>query len=177
MKTWSIKTRVAFGATLFCIALIALVGFLQMDFMRKDLTNVIADQQFTLVSRVAEDIDTKLAMGLEAISVHATGFPAGILKSPSEVRRYYATHPLIMNTFDDLLVFAPNGQLIADAPELPARKALNTGDRSFFKQVIASKRAVISEPVISKIRREPIIQMAARSRRLQVPTDHESDNR
>ena len=66
-----------------------------------------------------------------------------------------------MSLFDVVLVFAPNGQLIADYPELSARKGLNTRDRSYFKQVLATQRPVISAPVVSKTRREPIIQMAA----------------
>lgn len=161
MRTLSIKWRVALGATLLCIALISLVGFLQMHFMRKDLVEVISDQQFTLVSRVAENIDSRLAQSREAIAADALAFPPAMLSTPARIREYYAHRPVIMSLFDDILVFMPNGQLIADSPELPARKALNTADRAFFQEVLATQRPVISEPVISKTRREPIIQMAA----------------
>lgn len=161
MRTLSIKWRVALGATLLCIALILLVGILQMHFMRKDLVGVISDQQFTLVSRVADSIDARLAQSREAIAAEALEFPPGLLAAPARIREYYAHRPVIMSLFDDILVFKPNGQLIADSPELPARKALNTADRAFFQEVLATQRAVISEPVISKTRREPIIQMAA----------------
>ena len=161
MRRLTLKWRVAASATLLCIAVISLIGILQMHFMRKDLANVISDQQFTLASRVAESIDTRLAQSREAIAAVALAFPPEMLTAPARVREYYAHRPIIMGLFDDILVFMPNGQLIADYPELPARKALNTADRAFFREVLASKRPVIAEPVISKIRREPIIQMAA----------------
>ena len=161
MQGLSIKWRVAVGVTLLCIAVIILVGVLQRHFVRKDLAQLIADQQFALVSRVAENIDARLAANLEAISAHAGVFPVALLKSPARIRDYYAHRPVMMGLFDDVLLFAPNGQLIVDFPELPARRAVNAGDRAFFQQVVATRKATISEPVISKARREPIIQMAA----------------
>ena len=161
MKTWSLKWRAAVGAMLMCFLLISLIGFSLMHFMRKDLSTLIADQQRTLVTSVAQSIDGKLSFNLDAISAYAAAFPAHLLAFSAQVRAHHGAHPVFLSLFDDILVFAPNGDIIADFPELSARKSLNASDRSFFQQVLITKRAVISEPVISKTRREPILQMAA----------------
>ena len=157
----SIKWRVAVKATLLCMATIFLVGMLQAHFMRKELAQVISSQQFTLVSKVAEDIDSRLSATMDAISAHALIFPREALKSPSLTRDYFARLPVMLSLFDDLMVLAPDGTLIADFPELPARKTLNAHDMPFFQQVLTTRKVVISEPVISKTRREPIINVSA----------------
>jgi len=83
------------------------------------------------------------------------------LRSSAAVRKHFASRRGLLLLFDDVLVFAPDGHLIADTPELPARAALNTADRQYFKQVLLTKRPVIGDPVISKIRKEAIVQIAA----------------
>ncbi len=161
MKQLSIKWQVSLAFTAMCLLLVTLVSTLQVRAIRADFSRVLSAQQYSLVLRVAEDLDDKLGNCRVFLAGNAKYFPLELLKSPAKIRDYFQTRRGLVTTFDDILIFAPNGDLIADFPELPSRRGLNTADRDFFKEVLATRKLVLSEPVLSKTRKEPIVQMGA----------------
>ncbi len=161
MKHPSIKWQVSLGLTILCVILVTLVSALQMRGMRADFVRVLSDQQFSLVTRVAEELDNKLENSKAFLTGNAEFFPPGLLNSPTKIREYLVMRPGLRSIFDDILVFAPDGGLIADFPELPARQKVNAGDRAFFQRVLATRKFALSEPLLSRTRKEPIVQMGA----------------
>jgi diguanylate cyclase (GGDEF)-like protein/PAS domain S-box-containing protein len=53
------------------------------------------------------------------------------------------------------------GRVIADYPETAGRAGIDASDRAYYRDVLAARRPVISEPLLGKVRREPIVQIAA----------------
>jgi diguanylate cyclase (GGDEF)-like protein/PAS domain S-box-containing protein len=141
--------------------LIILRGAVQLHFMREELTRVMSDTQFALVTRVADEIDSKLALHLDLLTQYADAMPRDFTKSREKMQATLRERTPLLGLYDDILLFDADGQLIADLPSLPERALLNTADRPFFQELMRTARPVISQPVISKIRKEPIIQMAA----------------
>jgi diguanylate cyclase (GGDEF)-like protein/PAS domain S-box-containing protein len=157
----SIKWQAAIAATIFAVMLIILRGAVQLHFMREELTRVMSDTQFAMVTRVADEIDNKLALHLDLLTQYADAMPRDFTKSREMMRSTLRERTPLLGLYDDILLFGSDGQLIADLPSLPERAQVNTADRPFFQEVLRTARPVISQPVISKIRKEPIIQMAA----------------
>jgi PAS domain S-box-containing protein len=160
MKSLSIKQKVAASVALLAMMLIGLVTGIQLHFMRLDIARMLSDQQFSLVSRQAEDLDNKLTLHLDVLTRSAANLPANLLESPQQLRTFYQQRAMLA-LFDDVLVIGANGQVIADIPEMPGRTQVNAADRIYFQEVIRTGKPVISEPLLGKLRKEPVVNMGA----------------
>ncbi len=161
MKELSIKWQAAIAATLTAVTLIVLIGVVQLHFMRAGMTRVLSDAQYALVTRVAEDLDSKLALRLDVLAQSAAEIPHSLLHSRPAIRAYFQARKTNFILFDDLLVLTPDGEIFADAPEVAGRVGVRAGDREYFREVMKTRKPLIAESVISKVRKEPILQFVA----------------
>ena len=157
----SIKTRAAVVVALMFVLLIVASGALQMRSLRADFARVISEQQFSLVKRVARDIDAKFESGAAVLGATASFIDAADIANVDGLREELRQHPALMAMFDDVLLVEPNGVIRMDFPVVAGRVGIDVSDRDFFRQVIATRRTAISEPVLGKTRREPIVQVGA----------------
>jgi diguanylate cyclase (GGDEF)-like protein/PAS domain S-box-containing protein len=161
MKQISIKWKFALGASALALALIALISFVQATFLRRDITELVSTQQFALATRVAQDLDADLSFSLAAITRSAEVMPRELLANPEKFRQFYAERPAMLMLFSDILLVGADGKVISDQPKINGRTAVDVSDRKYFKNVMATSKPTISEPVLSKLRQEPIINMGA----------------
>jgi PAS domain S-box-containing protein len=160
MKPLGIKAKVALATSITSILMIALVTVVQTQRMEADFTKVLFTQQTALVNRTAEELDDKLMMLLDIIAVSARNQPVDIANSTDRLRAYYQDRA-VLALFDDLLVLDPKGKLIADLPVVPGRVGVDASDRAYFKNVMRTRRPMITEPLIGKTNKQPIVQMIA----------------
>jgi two-component system sensor histidine kinase/response regulator len=160
MKPPGIKVKVALATSLTSIVMIALVTALLAERMQEDFTKVLFVQQSALVKRTAEELDDKLSMLLGIISLSATQQPRALANDPAALRGYYRDRA-VLSLFDDVLVLDAKGNVIADLPETPGRQGVNASDRDYFKRVMQTRKALITEPLIGRSGKQPIVQMAA----------------
>ncbi len=160
MKPLGIKAKVALATSITSIVMIALVTVAQMQRMQDDFTQVLLSQQTALVQRTAEELDDKLQMLLDVVSVSAMQQPLELMAAPEKLRAYYATRA-VLTLFDDVLVLDRSGRLIADVPSMPGRVGTDAADREFFKTVLRTRKAVVAEPVLGKTSKQPIVQVVA----------------
>ncbi|MEO5691520.1 MAG: diguanylate cyclase [Usitatibacter sp.] len=161
MKAWSIKARVAMVVALMFVAMVVAVSLMQMHFLRKDFTDVISDQQYSLVQRVARELDAKLETSTRALAATAAFIAEGNLDRPEQLGREFERQPALMKIFDDMLVLNAQGRIIAYYPKSAGRLGVDVSDRAYFREILATRRPVISEPLLGKVRGEPIVQIAA----------------
>ncbi|MGB9990462.1 response regulator [Massilia sp. SM-13] len=160
MKPPGIKVKVALATSLTSIVMIALVTALLAQRMQEDFTKVLFAQQGALVKRTAEELDDKLSMLLGIISFSARQQPREIADDPAALRAYYRDRA-VLALFDDVLVLNAKGVVIADLPETPGRQGVNASDRAYFMRVMQTKKPLITEPVLGRAHKQPIVQMAA----------------
>ncbi|WP_373995379.1 response regulator [Duganella sp. BJB476] len=160
MKSPGIKAKVALATSITSVLMIALVTVVQTHRMQDDFTKVLFSQQTALINRTAEELDDKLLMLLDIVTVSARNQPPAIAHSPGQLRAYYQDRA-VLALFDDLLVLSPQGTIIADLPEVPARVGIDAGDRDYFKTVMRTRKPMITEPLLGRAGRQPIVQMVA----------------
>jgi len=160
MKPLGIKTKVALATSIISILMIALVTVVQMQRVKQDFARVLFAQQTALVNRTAEELDDKLTALLGIVAFSARNQPPELAGSPERLRAYYQDRA-VLALFDDLLVIGADGKVIADFPEVPGRAGLNVADRDYFKQVMYTRKPLITEPLIGRHHKEPIVQMVA----------------
>ena len=160
MKSLGIKAKVALATSITSVLMIAVVTVVQTHRMQDDFTRVLFTQQTALINRTAEELDDKLLMLLDIIAMSARNTPPAIARNPGQLRSYYQDRA-VLALFDDLLVINPEGTVIADLPEVPGRAGIDASDRAYFKTVMRARKPLITEPLIGRAGKQPIVQMVA----------------
>jgi PAS domain S-box-containing protein len=160
MKPLGIKAKVALATSITSILMIALVTVAQMQRVKQDFARVLFTQQTALVSRTAEEIDDKLTALLDIVAFSARKQPLDVARSTAQLRAYYQDRALLA-LFDDVLIIGADGKVMADFPEVPGRAGMDVADRDYFKQVMYTRKPIITEPLIGRHHKEPIVQMVA----------------
>ena len=160
MKPLGIKAKVALATSVTSILMIALVTVVQTQRMQDDFTKVLFTQQTALINRTAEELDDKLQMLLDIIALSAKNQPPQIAGDTEQLRAYYRDRA-VLSLFDDLLVLSPEGKVISDLPATPGRLGVDASDRNYFKTVMRTHKPMITEPLIGRTNKQPIVQMAA----------------
>jgi len=160
MKPLGIKAKVALATSITSVLMIGLVTLVQTQRMQEDYTRVLFTQQTALINRTAQDLDDKLTMLLDIIALSARNQPAELGTSAEQLRDYYQNRA-VLALFDDLLVASPQGKIISDLPQVPGRVGIDVADREYFRTVLRTRKPLITEPLISRASRQPIVQMVA----------------
>ncbi|NHQ89226.1 response regulator [Janthinobacterium lividum] len=160
MKPLGIKAKVALATSLTSIAMIALVTMIQVQHMRDDFTRVLLSQQSSLISRTAAELDDKLGMLLQIVTLTARQQPPELIAQPAQLREYYSRRSMLV-LFDDVLVLDAQGAVVADMPEVTGRAGINVAEREYFQTVLRTRQPMITEPMLGKSSGMPIVQMVA----------------
>jgi hypothetical protein len=159
MKPLGIKAKVALATSITSVLMIGLVTLVQTRRMQEDYTRVLFTQQTALINRTAQELDDKLTMLLDIIALSARNQPA-TLPFRGQLREYYNDRA-VLSLFDDLLVLSPQGKVISDLPLVPGRVGIDASDRAYFKTVMRTRKPMITEPLIGRANKQPIVQMVA----------------
>ena len=161
MKPLSIKSKVTLIATAALVGLLALVSAVQLSLFKVELRQVLESQQFTLVSRVADDIDQTLMLRLNALVSLAKILPAEELRRPGAMQKNLENRPGLQSEFDALSVIAADGKFVAAVPYDKGRAAINLSDRPWIRGVLDGGRPLVSPPHRARLNGEPQVILAA----------------
>src|ERR1043166_2286820 len=142
MSSLSIKSKLALVCAGMFIALVARITLVQMHLVRSEMAAVLSDQQFTLVTREAGDIDEKLALRRHVLASAAAMMPAAIVDDGEKLYWNYLDQPALLALFDDIYVFSPRGKVLTDLPRTEGRRGREISERDSSQPTIArGKRA------------------------------------
>ena len=161
MKPTSIKSKVTLIATAALLAVLALVSAVQLSLFKVELRQVLESQQFTLVSRVADDIDQTLMLRLNALASLAKILTAEQLGRPGAMQKNLENRPGLQSEFDALSVIAADGKFIAAVPYDKGRETINLSDRPWIRGVLDGGRPLVSPPHRARLNGEPQVVLGA----------------
>jgi signal transduction histidine kinase/DNA-binding response OmpR family regulator len=156
-QSLSLKWKAVVGVTALTVLALVLVSAIQRRFMRQDLTRLLSAEHYALVSRAAEDLDTKLDSARDVLVHLAKGFPIELLQSPDQTRAYFRARPALLSTFDDLQVLTPSGNEIASLPERAMRPSMSATERADFDRLTSTHAPLIGEPAMNATLGEPAL--------------------
>ena len=159
-KLRSIKTKVTLIVTACGVSLLVLVSMLEMYRVKADLSELLGNQQVTLVSRMAEEVDEKLRSTHAVLIAMAKVLPAEIGNKPVQLRKYLEDRTGMRLLFDNLLVFSPSGMTLVDL-RATGLEGTSVGDREFFRQVMKDREPYISQPFLGRNSRRPFVVLTA----------------
>jgi diguanylate cyclase (GGDEF)-like protein/PAS domain S-box-containing protein len=148
---FSLKTKMSAAAFLLVTGILLAGGFSLLTYFEFKLKESISDQQFTLVFRVAEDLDVHIAQARDIIAKTATGISPAMLDNPDLAQTYLDSRfDAISPIFDNgIFLFSATGILIAESPFLPDRRGKDYAFREYFRKTVESRQPYISSPYFS----------------------------
>lgn len=161
MRFSSIKFKVALAATLLFLLAMAVISVIQARQLRAESSRILSDQQFTLVSHMAEDIEEKINTRRAVLGSEATLLPAEFVNQPEKLHQRFDDAIALHTLFDSFSVISAEGRVIYTTTEIPGWRTVNLSDRPYFKEVMEQRVPIISEPFLSKLQGRPRIAFAA----------------
>jgi diguanylate cyclase (GGDEF)-like protein/PAS domain S-box-containing protein len=160
VKQPSLKTKVTLIVTGGFVALLVLVSAVEMVRVRTDLAEVLGQEQFTLASRVAEEIDARLEATHAALIAESKGIPPEIIDDPVELRKNLADQAGLLSLFDGIFVYSPKGIVLVDLPDI-GTGGRSVADRAYFQRTLADRKPLVSVPYVARVVNQPVITMTA----------------
>ena len=161
MPTLSLKIKVALSAFAMGVVLLVSQYFGQFHFLREDLARRIESEQFSLLTELATHVDQKMSERLLALEHAGRTVPADRLKQIPLLEAHLKRETALLTLFDDLYIFDAQGVLLVDWPEKPGRRKLDMSSRDYIRGVQEGLKPVISQPVLGKSTKQPIVVLAA----------------
>ncbi|MGD0844191.1 MAG: ATP-binding protein [Geobacteraceae bacterium] len=163
MPALSLKTKMSLVVSLFVTVLISILALFALWYFEGELKNTISKQQFTMVTAMAEEIDSKLLNAQRELVAVAGSAPSNLAGNPLEALKFLDTQAGMRTVFDSgISIFSPTGTLKAISPGEPQMQGRDYSFRDYLKNTIATGRPQISMPFFStRSHHHPVIMFTA----------------
>jgi|GEM_PF-576992 len=148
----SLKTKMTLAVSLLVAILISFGAFLTIDHFESALKETISGQQFTLVSKIARDIDNHIEETRRIIVRIAASIPPDILSDADKVQVFFDKRlaNVAATVFDNgIFLFGRDGRMIAEYPFKPGRRGRDYSFRDYFRKTIEENGPIVSAPYFS----------------------------
>ena len=158
----SLKTRVTlFTLGIFVTSLWAL-SFYASHMLQEDMRRVLGEQQFSVVSLVAAEVNDELNDRLVALELVAKQIDEHLIAKPVALQAALEKHTVLQRMFNGgLVVTGADGTAIADVPLSNGRTGTNYMDRDFIFVPLTQGKTVIGRPAMGKKLGAPIFSIVA----------------
>jgi PAS domain S-box-containing protein len=157
----SFKTKM----TLFTLV-IFLMGIWSLEFytskmLRKDMQQMLADQQFATVSLLAAQVNEELKERLESLQLLSEQIGPELLHNPTAVQTALEHSPILQNLFNyGTFVTGIDGTVVASFSKWIDRTGLNFIDRDYISTALKDGKSNIGKPVKGKLTQDPLFSIA-----------------
>ena len=144
----TLKTKMTVAVSLLVTGIALFIGFVNLFEFERHYKKIIADQQFLLISALANEIDEKLMTAQNSLMAVAHLITPAMLVERQHAQRFINDRVGIASIFEGgLFLFDPAGNLIAHNTKYREIDGKNYAYRDYFKQALAAGKPVISEPL------------------------------
>lgn len=160
---FGLKQKITIAISLLVIFLISILAYVAFSFFEKELKATIAQDQFVMVTGFAGEIDKTLLAAQTQLIATANGIPSDVLKDPNRTQALLDSMTGLQHIFDkQISILTPEGKIFAETPFLPDRRGFDVSFRPYYKNTVATKASVISDPYISSLSsKHPAVMITA----------------
>jgi PAS domain S-box-containing protein len=160
LRVRSLKARIVILFSLSFLAAGWAVMTILASSLQRDTERLLANQQFSFVSNLADEIDQKILLEIDALQRVAESIHPGLLADPGEMADYLATRIGLHGLFTGgLTVVGEDGRVEAEYPAR-GRMGMLLASAAFVARVHATGLPAVSEPFWSPFTEEPVVAMA-----------------
>jgi PAS domain S-box-containing protein len=159
----TLKTRMTLVVSLLVTVLLSVMSVVSLSYFEREYKEIIYRYQFSVVTTMADSIDSKVRDSTNALTLLASNLPLRIISDPAAVRRFIADHPYSSQLFDNgLFLLSSRGEMLGGSIVGPHMRGEEYSSRDYFKKTIATGKPYISEPFLSTQEgRHPIVVFTA----------------
>ena len=157
----SLTTRVTlFSLLIFVIGLWSL-AFFASRVLREDMQGLLSEQQFSVVSLVAANMEQALDERVKVLDAVAGGISPAMLASPAALQAFLEQRLIFQPPFNaGAYVTRTDGTAIASVPLSVERVGVNFMDRDHVAAALREGKPRISKPVVGKMLHAPVFAIA-----------------
>jgi diguanylate cyclase (GGDEF)-like protein len=134
--------------------------FVLTQYLREDITAVMATQQLTLANYVAREVDLKVQERQNMLMEMAASLPQELLKRPDELQRWLALRNQHQPLFSQgLFICDANGKLLAGSTPSKDCSWAQPGETDLVRTA-AGAGLTIGRPLGDSISQQPVLPMA-----------------
>jgi diguanylate cyclase (GGDEF)-like protein/PAS domain S-box-containing protein len=158
----SLKTRVTLFTLLMFLISIWSIALYASHMLREDMEQQLGEQQFSIVSLMAAQINTELSERQEALNIVAKEIDAALLAHPATLQNMLEQRPILQRLFSGgTLVMRPDGTAIAEVPLSAQRVGLNYLELDTVVTALKAGQTTIGRPIPSKTLDAPVFGITA----------------
>lgn len=149
MKIRSLKTKVIFSVLLIFFLIFPAFTWMGISYFKYNAKKSVQAQQYELVSKLADEIDTKLLILTRVLKTSARTMSDENFKDHASANQYIKKHISLNSVFDDnIMIFNERGQLLAESGDnSPERMMMSFLWRDYIKVPLKTRQLYISAPL------------------------------
>lgn len=154
----SLTLRLALVGVLVIAACAGAIAHVVLNSVEARSTRAVMDLETGNAERMAELLANRI-IGLQlALRSTAESLPRTALVDDAKLRGFLADRQVLATLFHTIFISLPDGRVAALRDGAGVRDPqLSIADRHYFKQTLAQRRPVVSEPIFSRVSNEPIV--------------------
>jgi signal transduction histidine kinase len=146
----SLKTKIAVAVSFLFVLFVTTASYFTFAYFERTFKKSISDQQFSLVSSLADNIDDKLSIAHNSLKAVASIAPGDVFTDPEKGQRFLDGNVGLLSIFDNGIFFInKDGRLIVESPYRPNRRGKDLSFREWVQKTVTGRKPYISEPYIS----------------------------
>ncbi len=156
----SLKTRVTlFTLSIFVISIWAL-AFYASRVLREDMERLLGEQQYSIVSLLAANINQELGDRLSALEKVVERLTPAMLGDAATMQRFLEDRPVLQTLFNGgIITYGTDGTVIADSLPAAGRIGANYLDIDTVAAALQEGRSTIGRLVMGKKLRAPVFSI------------------
>ncbi len=160
---FSLTSKITLAVSLLVTVYLCAIALVGQAYFENQFKESVSNQQFTLVSALADEIDQKLLTAQRQLSAVAQTIPPALADTPENIQQILDNRIDTQLIFDNgLYFFSPKGVLQTSTPMQPEMLGRDFSFRDYFKKTLTTGRAQISEPFKSvQNHQHPILMFTA----------------
>jgi diguanylate cyclase len=156
----SLKTRLAFASMVLIAASVALTVVLVLRAMEQRSQRAVLDSEIANAERIAMVLSARLVSLQKALRAASGQVPVARLDKAAAVTAWLDDQKVLRSLFDSVFIADARLHLIAVAENGGVRMTdIDASDRTYIRRTVRERRAVISQPGVSRTSGTPMFVM------------------
>lgn len=163
MARFSMVNKLTAAVSVLLIITLSAMAYFSLSFFEARYKAAITEQEYTLLSAMGKEIDSKIENAHKMLIANAKSFPYKDMQDSEKIQAFLDSRHGLHTIFDShLFLFSPEGKIIAESPFAPDRRGLDVSYRDYIQVTVNTGEPYISEPYISTQKdRQPAIMFTA----------------
>ena len=155
----SLKSKLTAVTVGFFLLFIWTLVIFSVTVLQSQFEQVLSDEQFAAVTRLAADLDNKLDERKAQLAGVAQLVPAEL--RPETLDSFLASYTALHVAFSGgIAIIGLDGKTIADFPAVPGRRGAYYGDRDYFRRTVETGKPYIDKPFFGRALKRPILNIS-----------------